>query len=114
VGILLDEMMPRRFADALVGHDIAHVVDLGWRQVTNGQLLSLSESAGFAVLITKDSNLPYQQNLAGRRIAVVVLRPASQDLVDLIALAPDVLRILPEVRAGSVSTVTAESTRPST
>jgi len=41
-------------------------------QLDNGELLTEAEAAGFEVLITTDKNLPYQQNLAGRNIAVVV------------------------------------------
>ena len=39
----------------------------------NGELLTLAEAAGFDVLVTTDKNLGYQQNLAGRKIAIVVL-----------------------------------------
>ena len=39
----------------------------------NGELLTLAEAAGFEVLVTTDKNLGYQQNLAGRKIAIVVL-----------------------------------------
>ncbi|HUY95434.1 MAG TPA: hypothetical protein VMU71_09050 [Terracidiphilus sp.] len=41
--------------------------------MSNGQLLDAAEKAGFQVLITTDSNIRYQQNLANRRIALVVL-----------------------------------------
>jgi hypothetical protein len=36
-------------------------------------LLTVAEAAGFEVLVTTDKNLSYQQSLAGRKIAVVVL-----------------------------------------
>jgi hypothetical protein len=39
----------------------------------NGDLLTVAEAAGFEVLVTTDKNLRYQQNLAGRKLAVVVL-----------------------------------------
>ena len=39
----------------------------------NGELLTGAEATGFEVLITTDKNLSYQQNLAGRKIAIVVL-----------------------------------------
>jgi hypothetical protein len=41
--------------------------------LTNGELLSAAEEAGFDVLLTTDKNLIHQQNLAGRQIAIVVL-----------------------------------------
>ena len=46
---------------------------MGWAALTNGMLLASAETAGFDILITADQNLSYQQSLAGRRIAIVVL-----------------------------------------
>jgi predicted nuclease of predicted toxin-antitoxin system len=106
VKILLDEMMPNRFAPLLVGHEVAHVVELGWRGVTDSKLLARCVADGFTVFITKDGNLPYQQNLTGRQLAILVLKPATQDLLDLLALAPEVLQLLPSREPGSVTRVT--------
>ncbi len=39
----------------------------------NGELLDAAEAAQFDVFVTTDRNLRFQQNLAGRRIAIVVL-----------------------------------------
>ena len=36
-----------------------------------------AEAAGFEVLVTTDQNLKYQQNLAGRTIAIVVISTTS-------------------------------------
>jgi len=36
-------------------------------------LLTAAEEGGFDILLTTDKNMPYQQNLAGRKIAVVIL-----------------------------------------
>jgi hypothetical protein len=53
----------------------------------------MAESEGFEVLVTTDSNLRYQQNLAGRAIAVVVLSttnwPRIQQAVDRVVLEID-------------------------
>jgi hypothetical protein len=46
---------------------------MGWSALSNGLLLTAAEAAGFDILITADRNLSYQQNLAARRIAIVVL-----------------------------------------
>jgi hypothetical protein len=45
----------------------------GWEKLTNGDLLSAAEEAGFDMLLTADKNMSYQQNLSARRIALVVL-----------------------------------------
>lgn len=41
--------------------------------MSNGDLLAAAEQAGFDLLVTADKNMRYQQNLTGRRIALVVL-----------------------------------------
>jgi hypothetical protein len=57
----------------------------------NGELLSAAEREGFGVLVTTDSNLKHQQNLASRKIAVIVLTtpswPRIQGAVDPILRA---------------------------
>lgn len=40
-------------------------------------LLDVAERAGYALLITTDQNLKYQQNLAGRQLAILVLLSTS-------------------------------------
>ncbi len=44
-----------------------------WAQIDNGRLLRATEDAGFEVMVTADKNLTYQQNLSGRKLALVVL-----------------------------------------
>jgi hypothetical protein len=56
-----------------VGHEVTEVIDRGWDQISNGDLLRLAEEAGFDLLLTTDKNLRYQQNLTGRKISIVVL-----------------------------------------
>ena len=46
-------------------------------------MLAEAERAGFEVFLTTDKNIRYQQNLAGRRIAVVVLGAPQWPLVRL-------------------------------
>jgi hypothetical protein len=49
----------------------------GWSLLGNGELLAAAEEAGFDLMITTDQNLRYQQNLAARRIGIVVLMTTS-------------------------------------
>ncbi len=72
--ILFDHGTPKGPARLLEGHRVHLAVEQGWDTLSNGKLLTAAENAGFQVLITTDKNLPFQQNLAGRKIAVVVLR----------------------------------------
>jgi hypothetical protein len=45
----------------------------GWDTLSNGDLLKAAEEAGFEVLLTTNTNLPHQQNLKGRKLAIVIL-----------------------------------------
>ena len=46
---------------------------MGWDTLSNGELLDVAEQAGMEILLTTDKNIRYQQNLTGRKIAIVVL-----------------------------------------
>ena len=60
-----------------MSHQVFTAYERGWSTLENGELLQAAELAGFLVLVTTDTNLKYQQNLASRRIAVVVLSTTS-------------------------------------
>ena len=61
--LLLDECVPRPLKRDLVGHDVHHVVDMGWSSKRNGELLQLMVADGFDALLTVDQSLEFQQNL---------------------------------------------------
>ena len=46
---------------------------MGWAGLSNGDLLDQAANAGVEVFVTCDQNIPFQQNLIARQIAVVVL-----------------------------------------
>jgi hypothetical protein len=68
----------------------------------NGRLLEAAEAAGFDVLITVDQNIPDQQNLGGRRIALLILCGPSNRLRDLALLVPAAISAIDSIRAGDV------------
>lgn len=70
--ILLDECVPWPMHRLLTGHACSTVQDLGWGGIKNGDLLQRAEGE-FDLFITSDQNLRYQQNLTGRRIAILEL-----------------------------------------
>lgn len=72
--ILLDECIPRRLKYALSDHDCKTVPEVGFSGQKNGVLLTLAESAGFELFLTMDKGLQYQQNLAARSIAILIVR----------------------------------------
>lgn len=56
----------------------------------------------FDVFITGDTNLMFQQNLTGSKIAVIVLEAGSTRLVDTAKLMPEVRTLLRTIQAGQV------------
>lgn len=70
--ILLDECVPWPMHRLLHGHACASVQAQGWSGIRNGDLLQRAEGE-FDLFITSDQNIRYQQNLAGRRIAILEL-----------------------------------------
>ena len=54
-------------------HVVRTAAQHGWDKLRNGDLLTAAEDAGFDLLLTTDKNMCYQQNLSGRKIAIVVL-----------------------------------------
>lgn len=79
--ILLDENIPHSLRRSLVGHDVSTVAYTGWNGFKNGALLRTAEESGMEVLVTGDKALTYQQNMAGRRIAVVALSAHNWPIV---------------------------------
>lgn len=75
--ILLDQGAPLPLRRCLAAHEIETAWQRGWAQLSNGDLLTSAEAAGFDLLVTTDQNLRYQQNLASRRIAILVLTVAN-------------------------------------
>ena len=71
--VLFDHNVPYKLRLALVGHHIETAEDLGWDTLKNGNLLSEAEQEGFQVMVPADKSIFYQQNLKGRRIALVVV-----------------------------------------
>ena len=74
--VLFDQGVPAPLREHLHGHEVATAFELGWSKLSNGELLLLAESR-FDVFVTTDRNLRNQQNLTGRRIAVLVLPTTS-------------------------------------
>ncbi len=87
--ILFDANTPAPLAGWLKGHRVTRADELGWEGLENGDLLDSEEDAGFEILITCDQNVRYQQNFAGRKLAVVILStnhwPSLRQVADKVA-----------------------------
>ncbi len=71
--VLLDENFDHALRKLLGTHEVVTVTYMGWTGLQNGELLRAAEDNGIDVLLTGDQTLHQEQNLAGRRLAIVVL-----------------------------------------
>jgi predicted nuclease of predicted toxin-antitoxin system len=71
--VLFDHNVPKRLRSFLPSHQVTTSRELGWDALKNGDLLNAAETHGFEVMVTGDKNMTYQQNLEGRKIALVIL-----------------------------------------
>src|SRR5271169_2446990 len=89
--ILFDHGTPSGIAWSLADHEVTEARERGWDRISNGELLTTAEAAGFELLLTTDKNIRYRQNLRGRQIAIVVLGNSAWRMVrkhlDLVAAA---------------------------
>ena len=80
--VLIDECIPRKFESSLTPHDCQTAPEAGLAGKKNGELIGLAEGR-FDVLVTLDKGLEFQQNLTGRKIAIVLIRSKSNRMADL-------------------------------
>jgi hypothetical protein len=62
---------PYNLVRHLRGHEIVRAAQMGWSKLRNGLLLEAAEQAGFALFITCDQNIEYQQDLRDRQIVTL-------------------------------------------
>jgi len=103
--LLLNENTPYSLARDLIGYQCSNVDRLGWKGTQNGALLARAEKAEFDVLITIDDDIKPEQNMPGRRIAVLVLKLMKQGKKATRAIAPKVLAELPTIQPGEIRVV---------
>src|SRR5215471_1303062 len=76
--ILFDHGTPKGLIRALAAHTVITAQAKGWDELDNGALLRAAEETSVDLLVTTDRRIRYQQNLAGRRIALVVLTGSTK------------------------------------
>jgi hypothetical protein len=69
--ILLDQNAPIGLRRFLADYEVVPARSMGWGEITNGDLIRAADEVGFVIMITCDRNIRYQQNLAGRQIALI-------------------------------------------
>jgi hypothetical protein len=78
------------------------VHDQDWLHLRNGVLLRAAVRSGFDVILTADSKLRYQQNLAKIGIAAVVVVHVRNRIEDLRPLIPRIIEAIKRIQAGEV------------
>ena len=95
--IFLDEGVPKPLARSLRAYGLNAVpFPNDWKQLSNGSLLARIESEGFDVILTCDKQMPFQQNLAGRQLAIVIL-PTTK-LLELVESVGPLASVLGQAR----------------
>jgi len=101
--VLLDENLDHALRRLLGHHEAFTVTHMGWSGLQNGALLRAAEEAGMDVLLTGDRTLRYEQNLTGRRLAIVTL--SANRLPILKQHLPKIIAALDNAIPGSFQTV---------
>jgi predicted nuclease of predicted toxin-antitoxin system len=79
--LLFDQGTPVPLRRSLPKHEVVTAFERGWGQLQNGELLRAAEAEGFTAIVTTDQNLRYQQHLADRKLAIVVLMTTNWNLI---------------------------------
>lgn len=101
--ILFDQGTPVTIRNALQGHSVRTANEEGWSTLSNGELLRVAEAARFDVLLTSDTSLPHQQNLKGRKLAVVILTSNRLKLIQ--SSIPEIIAAVNSAKPGFYSVV---------
>jgi hypothetical protein len=75
------KICPHSLRLLLTGHDVRTVDYRGWKSLTNGALLQAAEDTGFDVVLTADKNMPHQQNIRDRKLAVLILGANEREVI---------------------------------
>jgi predicted nuclease of predicted toxin-antitoxin system len=105
--ILIDECIDERLRNSLTGHDCQTARYAGLAGLKNGDLLKAAEAARFDLVLTVDQGIEYQQNLAGRKVAIIIFRTKSSRLHNLLQLIPACLTQVQSIQPGQIVTIDA-------
>ncbi len=101
--VLFDQGTPVPLRSYLTDHDVATAFEQGWSTLRNGELLDAAEANGFEVFVTTDQNLQYQQNLAARKLAIIVLSTTSWPRIS--KAADSIASAVSDIKSGMVNFV---------
>jgi hypothetical protein len=99
--LLLDESLPYRLKTVFPGHQVNTMTEIGWKSLSNGELLARA-SGLFQAFLTADRRPQYQQNVVQFDIAVIVLMARRNRFEDYEPLIPRLFEALTRIRPGEV------------
>ena len=105
--LLLDECVTRHLKREFATHEVHTVEEAGFKGLENGNLLRAA-SGRYDVLVTVDRNLPYQQNLTGLEIAILILSAKRNSYVRLKPLIPQALKALATIKSREIILIQSE------
>lgn len=82
--ILLDQGTPLPIRYSIAGHEIRTVHEMDWTCLSDYELLHAAAEHGFDVFITPDVHLPEHHDIAGEKIAILVLTKRRWKLIRLV------------------------------
>lgn len=103
--ILLDEnLLSKKLKQPFLnkGYKVYNINDMGWRGFKDKEIIDLAEKHPFDVFITADKNLPYQQNLVGKLLRIIILDSSSTNPNHLLPLIEKISEILSSLSVGIV------------
>jgi hypothetical protein len=107
VRVLFDHNVPHKLRHSLPAHEVKTADEMGWAELGNGELSKAAQGAGFAVQVTGDKNLSFQQNLQMMELALVVLSTNNWNVLK--RQSQSVLEAIDTARPGSVQLVSIEA-----
>ena len=100
--ILLDDCLPFDLRQCFPAHEVQTAQWAGLKGKKNGDLLRAAELAGYDVLLTVDRGMAHQQNLTGRKLAIIIMRSRTNQMEHLLTLVDDIHYALNTISCGQV------------
>lgn len=110
--ILLDHNLDWRLSRSIPNHEVKSVRQQGWDALKNGALLEEAAKEGFSVMLTADKSIEKQQRMAGRSIALIVLRAPDNQRKTHISMMREVNQVLLSIQPGEVIEVFHPDLKP--
>lgn len=99
--VLFDHNVPAPLERFLPGHEVTLADQRGWAKLKHGELLDAAEDAGFDVLLSGDKTIRHEQNLTGRKIALLYMSDNHWPIVEHHVAA--IVNAIDEAKSGATS-----------